>query len=227
MTEQFDSRALRNTDTYGQRLMKAGTYPYSILPAGSASAGGDAPFAIEVVGEEGGEMHQTLVTVTFANGRFTPSNEKVTIAPGDLVMWHSPDAASHPFLVQGEKEFFSSERLVNESGYTHAFTSPGEHVWGDAFGSELRGVVRVNDVDATLKGDIDEWQRAMGRGVLVMITDGRAEPAEVDIVVGQTVYFALTKGPGISITSEALLRSGADIAEAASRFSGAAFRRTA
>ena len=223
MTEQFDSRTLRNTDTYGQRFMKAGVYPYSVLPAGSSWTG-DAPFTIEVVGEEGGEMQQTLVIVTLADGRFTASPEKVTIAPGDLVMWHSPDAANHPFLVQGEKEFFSSERLVNESGYTHAFTTPGEHVWGDAFGSDLGGVVRVKEFEATSKRDIGAWQRAMRQGVLVMIADGHAEPAEVDVVVGQTVYFALTKGPGVSITSKALL-GGADIATAANR--GSAFRRTA
>jgi hypothetical protein len=33
-----------------------------------------------------------------------------------------------------------------------------------------------------------------------MITGTKAEPAEVEIVVGQTVYFAVTKAPGISIS---------------------------
>ena len=32
----------------------------------------------------------------------------------------------------------------------------------------------------------------------------QAEPAEVDIVVGQTVYFAIVTGPGVTITDARL-----------------------
>lgn len=207
MTEQLDSRVLRHTDTYGQRFMKPGTYRYSISAAGG-SFSDDARYVIEVKDGDPSQMTQTLVTIAFKDGRFTPSEETVEIAAGDLVMWHSQDAESHPFAVHGEKEFFSSERLVNESGYTHAFLTPGDHAWGDAYGSDVGGVIRVAVPEVSSKSDFAEWQRQAGEGVLVMIADGRAEPAEVNIVVGQTVYFALTKGPGISITAKELLQDG-------------------
>ena len=38
-----------------------------------------------------------------------------------------------------------------------------------------------------------------------MIAGERAEPREIDIVTGQTVFFAITKGPGISITDQRVL----------------------
>jgi hypothetical protein len=37
-----------------------------------------------------------------------------------------------------------------------------------------------------------------------MVSYDKAEPAEVDIVVGQTVYFAIVTGPGITITDARL-----------------------
>ena len=38
-----------------------------------------------------------------------------------------------------------------------------------------------------------------------MIQNGKAEPASVEIVTGQTVFFAIVKAPGISITDERIL----------------------
>lgn len=43
MTENLDSRALRNIDCYGQRFMKPGTYAYALVPAGSCDAVRDYP----------------------------------------------------------------------------------------------------------------------------------------------------------------------------------------
>ena len=133
MSENLDSRALRNTDCYGQRFMKPGTYPYALVPAGGAGAYGDYPYLVEVVektskGER--DMHQTLVAVRFVKerhgdccdertsdpGRFVPDQERVTIEAGDMVVWNSPDAATRPFAVDGQKEFFSSTAPVS---YTH------------------------------------------------------------------------------------------------------------
>ena len=42
-----------------------------------------------------------------------------------------------------------------------------------------------------------------------MITDKKVDPAKLDIVVGQTVFFAVVTSGGISITDERLLELGA------------------
>ncbi len=217
MTENLDSRALRNTDCYGQRFMKPGTYPYTLVPAGGAGASTDFPFVVEVVektSKRDGEMHQTAVTVRFVKerhgecceersaspGRFVPDQERVTVEAGDMVLWNSPDAAARPFAVEGQKAFLGSTALTNECGYTHVFTTPGEHEYADANGSGLRGVVRVKDPQPRTREDLRAWQARLGEGALVMISDNRPEPAELEIVLGQTVFFAVVKGPGVTIT---------------------------
>ena len=217
MTENLDSRALRNTDCYGQRFMKPGTYTYALVPAGGAGAPGSFPYVVEVVepsSQRERDMHQTPVTVrnvkaregdccderSAGPGRFVPDQERVTVEAGDMVVWNSPDAATRPFAVDGQKEFFGSTALTNECGYTHVFTNPGEHEYVDANGSGLRGVVRVVDPKPRTAEELRAWQARLGEGALVMISDGRAEPAEVEIVLGQTVFFAIVKGPGVTIT---------------------------
>ena len=222
MTENLDSRALRNTDCYGQRLMKPGTYPYALVPAGGAGMGGDFPYAVEVVersSKSDRDMQQATVTVrfvkerqgdccderTYGPGRFVPDQERVTVEAGDMVVWNSPDAAARPFAVDGQKDFFGSTDLTNECGYTHVFTTPGEHEYVDANGSGLRGVVRVADPQPRTREELRAWQARLGEGTLVMISDGRPEPAEVEIMLGQTVFFAVVTGPGVTITDAALV----------------------
>ena len=222
MSENLDSRALRNTDCFGQRFMKPGTYTYALVPAGGAGASDDFPYIVEVVdksSEKDREMHQTTVTVRFVKerhgdccdertsdpGRFVPDQERVTVEAGDMVVWNSPDAATRPFAVDGQKEFFSSTALTNECGYTHVFMTPGEHEYVDAHGSGLRGVVRVADPKVRTQEELRAWQSRLGEGTLVMISDGRPEPAEVEIMLGQTVFFAIVKGPGVTITNAALV----------------------
>lgn len=232
MTENLDSRALRNTDCFGQRFMKPGTYPYALVPAGGAGATAAFPYVVEVVEKSSKrerEMHQTAVTVRFVKerhgdccdertadpGRFVPDQERVRIEAGDMVLWNSPDAATRPFAVEGQKPFLSSTALTNECGYTHVFTTPGDHEYADAHGSGLRGVVRVSDPQVRSAEQLRAWQARLGEGALVMISDGRAEPAELEILMGQTVFFAVVNGPGVSITE-------ADLVEAHSRSAGAA-----
>ncbi|MBI2245040.1 MAG: hypothetical protein HYU55_14270 [Nocardioides sp.] len=222
MTEYLDSRALRNIDCYGQRFMRPGTYPYALVPAGGAGAGGDFPYVVEVVepsSKRERDMHQTTVTVSFVKerhgdccdertadpGRFVPDQERVTVEAGDMVVWNSPDAAARPFAVAGQKEFFGSSVLTNECGYTHVFTTPGEHEYVDANGSGLRGVVRVKDPRPRNAEELRAWQSRLGEGTLVLISDGRPEPAEVEVVLGQTVFFAVVTGPGVTITDAALV----------------------
>lgn len=230
MTEQLDSRALRHTDTYGQRFMKPGTYPYAILPAAGPAYDVDHPWVIEVVEkvDDARAMAQCDVSIAVTDRGFRPNQEVVTVEAGDLVLWHCPEATSRPFVVRGEKEFFASDTLSTECGYSHVFTTPGEHVWVDAHGSGLRGVVRVSDPKVESKRQFGAWQRQLREGTLVYIADGRPEPAEVEVTVGQTVFFAIVTGQGVSITAQALLEEGKplDVSATVTRhLAGAAFFR--
>ena len=94
---------------------------------------------------------------------------------------------------------------MNESGYTHAFGIAGEYRWRDSYGGPICGVVRVKDPGCKTSQDVCKWRESLGTAALVMISDDKAQPAEVEIMTGQTVFFAITKGRGISITDERLL----------------------
>lgn len=206
MMDSLDSRALRLTDCYGQRFMRAGTYPYNVLPVHGHCVTEERPFTVRV-GERttGGTMNQHSVVVRSQAGRFRAEPAEIAIEAGDLVLWNCPDGKAMPYVVVGEKPFFASHRLTNESGYSHAFGSAGEYRWRDAYGSGAAGVVRVKNPDCKEHSDFERWHKSLAKGTLVTVTGAKAEPAEVDIVTGQTVFFAITKGPGISITDEHLL----------------------
>ena len=206
MLEQLDSRALRRTDCYAQRFMKAGTYPYNVLPAFGDCVERERPFAIKVAEQkETTAMTQHNVIVRFVNGRFSVDRSEIGIEAGDLVLWNCPEAGALPYCIAGEKEFFSSHRMVNECGYSHAFGVAGEYRWRDANGGDAQGIIRVRDPQCTDRSHFGHWQEALKKGTLVMIEDGKAKPSSVEIVTGQTVFFAVVKGSGISITDERLL----------------------
>jgi plastocyanin len=206
MLDTLDSRTLGRTDCFGQRFMRAGTYAYNVLPAGGHQVTDERPFTIEVQ-ERGGEvrMEQHTIVLRYADGRFKPEPSEMSIQEGDLVLWNCPDRAV-PYAVGGDRDFFASDRMMNECGYSHAFGSPGEYRWKDAYGSSLGGLVRVKDPGVQDRDELRRWQESLKNGVVVMIEESRVEPREVDIVTGQTVFFAVTKTSGVSITDERLLR---------------------
>lgn len=206
MLDSFDSRALRLTDCYGQRFMKAGTFHYHVLPAGAECVVDERPFvitAVETKGKSG--MTQHHVTVRAEGAAFKVDPPELQIEAGDLVLWHCPDAKAVPYAVVGDKDFFASTRLLNESGFTHAFSAAGEYRWRDAYGSDVGGVIRVRDPSCKNHNDVRKWRAALGSATLVMISDNKAQPPEVEILTGQTVFFAVTKSKGVSVTDERLL----------------------
>ena len=203
--DTLDSRALRFNDCYAQRFMKTGKYAYNVLPVLGYCVTGERPFSIHVGESTHDRMKQHSVIVRFKDGRFTVDKETLTIAAGDLVLWNCPDTKAVPYTVTGEREFFSSDRLVNESGYSHAFGSADQYEWTDAFGTGASGVIRVKEAECKTAEDFQRWQKQLAKGTLVTITGSTAEPREVDVVTGQTVFFIVTKGPGISITDKRLL----------------------
>ena len=139
--------------------------------------------------------------------RFIPDHETLTIEAGDLVSWNCPDQKAPACEIAGDKPFFDSGMLTNECGYSHAFGMPGNYAWTDANGSGLSGVVRVKAMECASRAHLAHWRAQIGKAALVMINQGKAEPAAVDIVVGQTVHFAVVTGPGVTITDERLVKA--------------------
>lgn len=90
--------------------------------------------------------------------------------------------------------------MVNECGYPHAFGTPGEYHWVDAFGSSLRGSIRVREPDGCDRQEgLARWQKQLGEGHLVMIAEGRAGAggrsyAVADVLAAKGVPFAFCAG---------------------------------
>ncbi len=207
--DTLDSRTLRFTDCYGQRFMKSGRYRYRITPPGCAWLPGDHEFAVEV-GAPSEKMVQHHVEVRADGATFTAVPSTVSIAAGDMVTWNCPQADAPPFAINGDRAFFSSEVLTNECGYSHVFSAPGRYEWVDAGGSGTCGVVEVADPKATTGAECRRWMETLAKGTLVMINDGRAEPEAVKITLGQTVFFAVVTGPGVTVTDRRLVGGGAE-----------------
>lgn len=205
MFDTLDSRALRYTDCYGQRFMKPGVYRYNVLPADSARTKEDGRFAVVVQDGSHRAMRQHSVVVRVERGAFIVEPAELTITTGDLVLWNCPESTAVPYVVVGDKSFFASHTLADESGFGHAFGASGEYWWTDAYGSGASGVVRVRDPRCRDKHDVERLQRVMAQGTLVSVVGGTVEPKEVEIVTGQSVFFAIGQSSGISITDARLL----------------------
>lgn len=201
----LDSRALGRTDCFAQRFMRPGRYAYNLLPAHTRIFADDRPFAIIVEDGEKKEMKQHNLLVDTRDGRLVPSAKELRIANGDLVLWNCIDRAARSYSVIGEQDFFDSGRMANECGYSHAFGSPGEYHWKDAYGSGLGGTVKVVDPGCCCEDDVRKWKAKLSDGTVVMIADGKVEPKSVEVMTGQTVFFAVVTSKGVSITDERLL----------------------
>jgi len=206
MENHFDSRVLGQADCYGQRFMRVGVYPYNVVAGHGQAVSTDRPFVIKV--EDRGKtasMTQHNVTVLPQQRGFTVDKPEIAIAAGDMVVWHSSGAAPIPYAVIGDQTFFNSYRMVNECGFSHAFGKPGQYRWTDAHGSGLSGTVIVRDPGCKTEADIKRWRLMLSQGTLVMIAEGKVDKPLVEILTGQSVFFAIVTSPGISITDTRLL----------------------
>jgi plastocyanin len=202
----FDSRALTYVDTFGQRFGKPDKIRYRLASAAviCQQAGEDLPFELEVSEDKGGKQHD--VTVRVRGQQLVADPPKLSIKTGDLVLWHS--VASTPgYAVQGKGKTieFDSSSLTSETLFTHAFGVEGEFEWTDAIDRALSGRVNVSALDSGDRKQCAKWMRALQRGTVVVIEGKRADPGAVDILVGQTVFFAIAAAKGITITDVQLL----------------------
>ena len=132
---------------------------------------------------------------------------KLEVEQGDTVLWHAPDPRVPGFAVCGRygRKQFDSSCIEEEAIYTHAFGLPGEYVWVDAHGSGLSGVVVVRSPARNDKKSQRAWVKALSKGSLVHIKGGKAKPGKLELVTGQTAFWAIESAPGITITDERLL----------------------
>jgi hypothetical protein len=137
---------------------------------------------------------------------------ELAIIAGDFVLW-SADSQSVPhYAILGEGTAFASDRLLGQSLYTHIFGTAGDYEWVDAHGSAVSGRVSVAGPRGGDQASMREWQAASAQPALILIKDGRAQPAELRIVVNQQVFFAVEDGPGITVTDKRQLRPETDSA---------------
>ena len=202
---QLDSRAIGRASCFAQRFMRPGTYAYNVVAGHGAALNASYPFVIQVEDGKKGEMTQHNVVVRQGDGGLTVDQPKLKIRTGDLVLWSGLGSLSVAFAVVGERDFFSSARMTNECGYSHAFGTEGEYRWRDAHGSGLGGVVRVRNPKAADAKGLAKWREQLAQGSTVMIQNGKVDRAEIEVLTGQTVFFAIVTGPGISVTDERLL----------------------
>ncbi len=208
----LDSRALRYTDCYARLFATPGEARYSITTtAGMPFAFEPDQFVINVKeGPPSREGEQHMVTVRRAGRGFAVEPSSLDIVAGDSVMWHAPDSTLMGFAVRGKDAAgeFDSRGLEASVVYTHAFGTPGEIAWVDANGSGIGGVVYVRPPAGQDRALTREWAQRVTDGVLVVISGDRVDPPKLEVDIGQTVFFAVEKARGITITDRTLLGEG-------------------
>jgi plastocyanin len=206
MSNTFDSRSLGPGNCFGRPFHESGTFRYAVAPGSGGAVAGEAHFTV-VVGEgsrrEEGRQHN--VAVHFTDSHFEAVPREIEVAAGDFVLWHGADAAVPPFAIAGEDGSFASDRLEKENVYTHVFGLAGEYQYGDARGSALAGTVRVVAPECPDEAALQRWREGAMQPALVMIERGRPKPSRLRIVVNQQVFFAVSDGPGVTITDKQLL----------------------
>lgn len=212
----LDSRALRYTDCFAQKFTSPGQVQYQITTSGGTflPLDPDHVFTIEVKerpkeakpkADDEGETHE--VTVRRDGQQFTADPPKLQISVGDVVLWRANDPATPGFAIRGEGKgsSFDSSALTANSLYTHAFGTPGEYRWVDANGGPVSGVLRVNPLPSDDKKERDKWIKNLSIGLLVTVNGNSATPNDIKMAVGQTVFWAIEKASGITITDARLV----------------------
>jgi plastocyanin len=129
---------------------------------------------------------------------------------GDVVLWAATAAGAPGFAVYGqsEQDRFDSAEIGMNGMYSHAFGLAGEFEWGDAHVPGLHGTIIVEaHPRCRTHGERQAYAQVLGKGTVVTIEDGQAYPDKVRITVGQTVFFAVKSGRGVSIVDKTLLRA--------------------
>jgi hypothetical protein len=130
------------------------------------------------------------------------------IAPGDLLHWHMAEGHKMRFCVVGSStsgERFDNRAISDNSIYIHRFGLPELVEWVDAAGHGVSGKIKVSLPKMETPQDRQHYEEALATPQLIMIEGRSTKPKELDVFVGQPVYFVVRESPGISIVDEAIL----------------------
>ena len=204
----LDSRFCRLGDTFAQKFSQAGTYTYDFNLPGLHRLSKDGQYIINVGGasKDKKEGKQHYVTVVQRDKHLVADPPKLEIEAGDVVLWSTtdPDTAGFSISGQSEKDSFNSSALTREAMYSHAFGSPGEIEWEDVNSHRVYGKIIVKMPTAKTEKDMQAVRELLAKGTVVLIRGDKIEPAQVEISVGQTIFFAVEKADGITITDRRL-----------------------
>lgn len=201
----LDSRVISPVDRFVQCFTQPGRYRYGFAPLVSGRANpANTPFTINVKatrdGEREGKQHDVIIGQDC--GRLSPDKTELDIEANDVVCWSPHDANTPGFSVSGysETDSFSSAAMSDGALYAHAFGSVGVFDWEDANGRRLSGTVRVIMPPMGTAREIEAYRERLAKAPMVRINGEKAEPSEVEVVVGGVVYFIVEQAEGISIT---------------------------
>lgn len=205
----LDSRVIGFGDCYSRVLSQSGRLKYAVV----AASGVDLPiddeaFEIKIKKRSGKKQQkQHVLMVRRSKSGFKVDQPKLEVTEGDVVTWHAANARTPGFAIRGKhgRRDFDSACLDESVVFTHAFGSPGDYHWIDAHGRKIGGVVKVRSPEKKGKSAQRAWLKQLGEGVVVQIKEDKVSPAKVSLVTGQTVFWAIDKAPGISITDRRLL----------------------
>ncbi|HUB38539.1 MAG TPA: hypothetical protein VMA72_06790 [Streptosporangiaceae bacterium] len=205
----LDSRVISRINCFAHRFSAPGTFRYglSLLPVPASHHDDETRVQTVIVGVQAvGGQRTHYVTVSSGADGLSASPARLEVSAGDIVAWSADKSVRFGFRVRGAMgdDVLDSAALRTESIFTHAFGLAGSYEWTDANGSGLSGRVSVMMPDASSTQDARLEQ--MHKGTLVHVTGSQAEPAHVEITVGQTVVWAVERAPGVTITDRSLLQ---------------------
>ncbi len=219
MQYALDSRTLGPVNCYIQKVTTTGKLELEVGPAAGGFVTADQRRVIKAkvkprlsAADSGKKRNsQHVVPLRYVDGNFVFEKPELDLHEGDSLVFHLETPKTPAFAVQGRigKMRFSSANMVDKAVFTHAFGFPGTYEWVDANGSGVGGVITVLEQTARTQSDARELMKTMENGVLVHIVGDKVEPAEVAITVGQTVFFAVEKSKGITITDVSLVKKTA------------------
>jgi hypothetical protein len=205
---EFDSRLLRYTDCFGQKLPATGQYRFQLGIKPSmrlADVGGDHGHSVEVQDGEGThEAVQRHVPVDWKNGTFEPQVAVGKASAGDVLTWSGAGPDTPPFEVEmtGPGGNSGSGSMSNGALVTHAFLVPGTYTWHIGDQKEPAGRIRVDQVIAHNKDEFDAWVKSVSQGPMVRIVSGRPDHGDLQIPVGGTICWTVETSSNVFIVVE-------------------------
>jgi hypothetical protein len=106
---------------------------------------------------------------------------------------------------RGREFSFSSAALRSQCLYSHAFLTPGDVKWVDANGGPTSGTIRVWSVDSSDPEACRQWSESLEKASVVTVEGETATPERLEVLTGQTVFWAITNTRDITVTDERLI----------------------